>query len=115
MSALHQQPLQPCHSQCVALSIDEVSQLLQQIHGWRTENIQGVLQLVKSFKFKNFSDALVFANKVAELAEEVDHHPCICIEWGKVTINWWTHNVSGLFINDFILAAKCDEAYSILE
>jgi len=114
MPALHQQPLQPCDSQSIALSIDEVHQLLQQISGWRNENLQGVEQLIKSFKFKNFSEALAFANKIAELAESVNHHPCICVEWGKATINWWTHSVSGLFINDFILAAKCDEVYSDL-
>ena len=49
-----------------------------------------------------------FANRVAELAEQEFHHPAITVEWGKCTITWWTHKISGLHRNDFILAARCD-------
>jgi 4a-hydroxytetrahydrobiopterin dehydratase len=32
------------------------------------------------------------------------------LEWGKVTVTWWTHVIGGLHKNDFIMAAKCDRA-----
>ena len=65
--------------------------------------------LERSFKFKNFSQALEFANKVGAAAEEEDHHPLIVTEWGRVTLQWWTHTIGGLHKNDFIMAAKTDE------
>jgi 4a-hydroxytetrahydrobiopterin dehydratase len=37
-----------------------------------------------------------------------DHHPLIITEWGRVTVQWWTHKIHGLHQNDFIMAAKTD-------
>ncbi len=45
---------------------------------------------------------------VAALAEIEDHHPLIILEWGKVTVKWWSHKINGLHKNDFICAAKTD-------
>ena len=64
--------------------------------------------LVREFRFKNFADAMVFANKVAAIAEEENHHPDMAISWGSVSIELTTHAVGGLSENDFILAAKID-------
>ncbi len=47
------------------------------------------------------------------LAEEEGHHPIILIEWGQVTVTWWTHKIKGLHRNDFIMAAKTDELYRL--
>jgi len=63
----------------------------------------------REFKFKDFKEAMVFVNNVANLAEEQGHHPDISIYYSKVVIELWTHKINGLFINDFILAAKIDE------
>ena len=57
---------------------------------------------------KNFSSAVQFTNKIADLAEQEDHHPAILLEWGKVEVTWWTHKILGLHMNDFIAAAKTD-------
>jgi 4a-hydroxytetrahydrobiopterin dehydratase len=32
-------------------------------------------------------------------------------EWGKVTVTWFTHSISGLHHNDFVMAAKTSQAY----
>jgi 4a-hydroxytetrahydrobiopterin dehydratase len=45
------------------------------------------------------------------LAEEEGHHPELITDWGKVTVVWWTHKISGLHTNDFIMAAKTDKLY----
>ena len=45
---------------------------------------------------------------VGEVAEAEGHHPALLTEWGKVTVTWWTHEISGLHRNDFIMAAKTD-------
>ena len=65
-------------------------------------------KIKKEFKFKNFKEAMSFVNKVADLAEEQGHHPDIHISYNRVGIELWTHAVSGLSENDFIMAAKID-------
>ena len=62
----------------------------------------------RTFKFKDFAEALSFTNKIGRIAEEEAHHPLILTEWGKVTVTWWTHKIKGLHHNDFIMAAKTD-------
>jgi 4a-hydroxytetrahydrobiopterin dehydratase len=74
---------------------------------------EGIKRLERTFKFKNFVQALAFTNKVGELAEAEGHHPAILTEWGKVTVTWWTHKIRGLHRNDFVMAAKTDRLYSV--
>lgn len=52
---------------------------------------------------------LAFTNQVGQLAEEQGHHPAILLEYGKVTVRWWTHKINGLHRNDFIMAARTDQ------
>jgi 4a-hydroxytetrahydrobiopterin dehydratase len=65
--------------------------------------------LEKEFQFPDFKSALAFANRVGELADSVDHHPEICLSWGKTKISIWTHSVGGLSEADFIFAAKSSD------
>src|SRR3990172_4526217 len=64
--------------------------------------------LEKQYRFKNFQEALDFVNRVGELAESVDHHPDLCLGWGKATITIWTHSIRGLSEADFVFAARAD-------
>ena len=52
-----------------------------------------------------------FANAIGGAAEEQGHHPALLVEWGKVTVSWWTHAIGGLHRNDFIMAARTDALY----
>ncbi len=63
----------------------------------------------REFKFNDFKEAMVFINKVAELAEHEGHHPDIHCFWNKVILELWTHAIDGLSINDFIMARKIEE------
>jgi len=64
-------------------------------------------QIEREFTFKNFKKAMVFVNKVAELAESEGHHPNILLHsWNKVRLTFYTHAIGGLSENDFIMAAK---------
>jgi 4a-hydroxytetrahydrobiopterin dehydratase len=65
-------------------------------------------RLEKTYKFKNFREALDFTVRVGELAESVGHHPDIFLAWGKVKLTIWTHKISGLTESDFVMAAKVD-------
>lgn len=93
------------------LSEQEIKEYKSQIPDWEIVEENGVKRLRRAYKFRNFREALAFTNKIGELAEEQDHHPEIITEWGKVTLSWWTHVVDGLHLNDFIMAAKSDQAY----
>ncbi|RPI92257.1 MAG: 4a-hydroxytetrahydrobiopterin dehydratase [Chloroflexi bacterium] len=90
----------------------EIEDLLLHVQQWQVREVDGMKRLEKAFKFKNFVQALEFTNKVGAIAEEQDHHPLIVLEWGKVTLNWWTHKIGGLHKNDFIMAARTDEIFS---
>jgi len=76
------------------------------IEDWSLIKRDGVDQLERVFTFKTYVDGAAFTQRVAELAEQEDHHPSIVLEWGKVTVTWWTHKINGLHQNDFICAAK---------
>ncbi len=93
------------------MSNADIEAYRQQIPEWEIVEVNGVKRLQRAYKFKNFERALAFTNQVGDLAEEQDHHPLLQTEWGKVTVNWWTHKVNGLHRNDFIMAAKSDEVY----
>jgi 4a-hydroxytetrahydrobiopterin dehydratase len=85
---------------------------LAQLPDWEVIELDSINQLSRTFKFNNFVTALEFTNQVGELAEQEDHHPSILTEWGRVTVTWWTHAVSGLHVNDFISAAKTDQLFA---
>jgi 4a-hydroxytetrahydrobiopterin dehydratase len=89
----------------------DIDLLHQEIPEWQVKELDGVKRLERVFKFKNFALALEFTNKVGAIAEEEDHHPIIITEYGRVTVEWWTHVIKGLHKNDFIMAAKTDELF----
>ena len=95
-----------------ALTDAEIQDLHLSVPQWQVQEVDGMLRLERTLKFKNFADALAFTNKVGAIAEEEDHHPRIVTEWGKVTLQWWTHVIGGLHKNDFIMAAKSDEIFT---
>lgn len=50
---------------------------------------------------------------MGSLAETEEHHPALLVEWGRVTVTWWTHKIGGLHRNDSVLAAKADQVYAM--
>lgn len=99
----------PCRGGEPVLAEREISKFKNQISKlWEVVDDNGIKKLTRSFKFKNFAQALEFVNKVGELAESEGHHPEIEFGWGHATVTWWTHKIGGLHQNDFIMAAKTD-------
>jgi len=111
MTELHQMKCVACRGGEPTLTDAEIAELQPQVPDWQVKEVNGEKRLERVFKFKNFAQALEFTNKVGALAEEENHHPLIITEWGRVTLQWWTHVIKGLHKNDFIMAAKSDEIY----
>jgi 4a-hydroxytetrahydrobiopterin dehydratase len=100
-----------CRGTEPTLTDAEIADLHPQISDWEVKEVNGMKRLERVFKVKNFVEALDFTNKIGAIAEEENHHPLIITEWGRVTVNWWTHKIKGLHKNDFIMAAKTDEIF----
>lgn len=88
---------------------DEALQLAAELSDWKLSRIGGSLHLEKSYGFKNFIQAMDFANRIAEIAERNRHHPDLIIGWGKTIVRWQTHSAKGLLPIDFDMARACDE------
>ena len=98
----------PCEKNTPPLKGEALARQQEQLgDDW---NVIDEHHLEKEYSFKDFKEALDFTNRVGAIAEQEGHHPDICLGWGKVKLDLWTHNVGGLSENDFILAAKADSA-----
>ena len=108
MSELASKTCVPCRGGVPPLKGKELASLQKQVDGW---NVVEEHHITKTFKFRDFREALKFVNRVGELAEEQGHHPDIFLAWGKAGITLWTHAIDGLTESDFIMAAKMDQLY----
>lgn len=97
----------PCEGGTVPFTADEVEKYLSQVPGWEVlEN----KKIRREFKLKDFKEAMIFVNKIADLAEIEGHHPDIYLhDWNKVRVETFTHAIGGLSENDFILTAKINK------
>lgn len=108
MSALSNTNCEICNKTSIAANDLQSEQWLQELPGWKIIHSEGMPHLLKRYQFKNFNEALNFTNKIGEIAEQENHHPKLCTEWGSVEVQWWTHSIGGLHKNDFIMAAKTE-------
>ena len=84
-------------------------QLLNPLRGWVIEDSL----LTKQFQFSGYLDGVAFAKKCGELAEEMNHHPDLLIQWRKVTVSITTHSAGGLTGLDFEYAGKVEKGTAI--
>ncbi len=121
MSDLLKKHCVPCEGGTVPLFRKDAEELLSELNGpdavgrgpdsstrrgWTLA--QNGKRISKEYKFKNFVEAMDFANKITPIAESEGHHPDLSVGWGRVGVELSTHAIGGLSINDFILAAKID-------
>ncbi len=107
MSKLAKKKCIPCEGDVKPYTPAEAEEMLKELDEWML--IDRAHLLAKSFRFKDFLDAMKFINKVAEIAEAEGHHPDITISYNNVGLELTTHAIEGLSENDFIVAAKIDE------
>lgn len=78
---------------------------------WKKELKGGVQVLTRTFEFDDFSQAMVFAARVGEAADGADHHPEITVSWGRVRVDWWSHDSKGVTSRDISLAETTNRLY----
>ena len=88
------------------LSDLEIQRALGSLAGWSRRGDA----LSKTFIFDRFADAIAFVDRVAKVADEMDHHPDIDIRYTKVTMSLSTHDAGGITQHDLELAQKIESA-----
>jgi 4a-hydroxytetrahydrobiopterin dehydratase len=111
MTELLKETCSACEIGAPLVSHDQQIELLKDLDGWIIDS-SDISKLIKEFKLNNYGQSIRFANLIADLAESQDHHPKIILEWGSVSLEWWSHKIKGLHMNDFICAAKSDLIYN---
>jgi 4a-hydroxytetrahydrobiopterin dehydratase len=106
MSDLAKKHCVPCRGGVPSLAGEALIPFAQQLPDWK---IIEERHIAKSFLFPDFKTALDFVNRVGAIAEQEGHHPDLCLAWGKVDVQIYTHKIKGLTESDFILAAKIDQ------
>jgi 4a-hydroxytetrahydrobiopterin dehydratase len=87
-----------------ALSPDDVRAKVADLEGWRVADGK----LVKSFDFDDFVSAVRFVDRLADVAEQMGHHPDLNLGWGNVTAQLSTHSAGGITDADISLARGID-------
>jgi 4a-hydroxytetrahydrobiopterin dehydratase len=84
------------------LSEAEITERLARLPDWERHGSE----IRRTFAFTDFKGSMSFVNRVAELAEAMEHHPDIDIRYAKVTLALSTHDAGGLTARDFDLAGQ---------
>ena len=102
-----------CLPDAQKVSNGELDTFLNENSSWQLLNDDDVQKLGKSYKFQNFIQAQGFTSSIGDMAEKEGHHPTIILEYGMVTVRWWSHKIKGLHSNDLLLSLKTDEIYEV--
>jgi len=104
MTELAAKTCTPCRGGVPPLGPEEAAAYLREAADWQLRD--DGKRIERTYRFKNFRQALEFVDRVGALAEAEGHHPDITFGWGYATISLHTHKIKGLHENDFIMAAK---------
>ncbi len=83
---------------------DTLQRELRKLQGWEP----GEREITKTYRFRDFKEAIAFVNEVAHVAEARNHHPDILIQYNRVTLTLSTHDEGGVTEKDLAMAGACD-------
>src|SRR5258708_34664411 len=98
----------PCRGGMPPLTRDEAESLHAQAPDWQL--VDDAHRIERTFRFRNFREALDFVQEVGELAVTEGHHPDISFGWGYAAVSLSTEKIKGLPVKDFIMASGCSIA-----
>ena len=99
-----------CRKDTPKLAPAAIHDLLSQLAGWSARDHD--TRIERAYAFDDFAAAFAFVGRIAAIAEDANHHPDVTFGWGYARLSFSSHSIGGLHENDFILAARCDEAFS---
>ena len=102
--ALAEEKSQKIEKETQPLNRREAQELKREVPTWKLVDSR----LEEDFSFRDFNETMRFVNRVAQIAQEEDHHPDIEISYNKVHLTLSTHKIGGLSRNDFVVAAKIE-------
>ncbi|GBG12681.1 4a-hydroxytetrahydrobiopterin dehydratase [Novimethylophilus kurashikiensis] len=100
----------PCQGGIPPLTPQEAEHFRSNVPDW--ELLDNTTKVKRTFRTRNFMDAMGLARQVGELCEAEGHHADITFGWGYCKVVFQTHKINGLHENDFIMAAKVDQLAS---
>ncbi len=99
----------PCIGSDAPLTQDEINTLIRQLDHWmQYDRIIG-----KTYEFRNHYETMAFVNALAWISNREEHHPDLTLGYNKCHVEYTTHAINGLSLNDFICAAKVDSLFKI--
>jgi|TARA_B100000780_G_C20750246_1_gene298040 4a-hydroxytetrahydrobiopterin dehydratase len=114
MNELSDKKCVPCEGGALPFDVSQIHKYQKKVDGWEVKkDTKKTFFLQKDFLFENFIKSQKFINKIGEISEKENHHPDISFGWGYAKIIITTHAIEGLSENDFILAAKIDQVFSV--
>ena len=99
----------PCRGGIPPLTHEEAERFRAQASDWELRD--DAHRIERTFRFRNFREAVAFVQEIGELAEAEGHHPDISFGWGYATVRLQTKKIKGLHENDFIMASKIDRIF----
>jgi len=108
MTNLADQQCTPVKTSDGLLTAQQLEQYLNQLGDlWLLDPHSPVI--CREFRFKDYYQTIAFVNKVADIIHQQDHHPEIHISYNRCLIEFTTHSINNLSLNDFICAAKINQ------
>jgi 4a-hydroxytetrahydrobiopterin dehydratase len=104
-----------CHAGAPRVTEAETAELSPLIPEWTIEWVKEVPRLTRTYRLADWRTTMALVDRIGALAEAQDHHPRMVVFWGRVKVEWWTHAIAYLHRNDFVMAAKSDEAFESLK
>ena len=101
----------PCKGGILPLSRAEAQDYIKNTPMWSLSEEENRIR--REFRFDDYIGVLKFVNQVGSLSEAEGHHPEITFGWGYADIEIYTHKINGLHENDFILASKISEIFTL--
>ena len=82
------------------LTEEQVAAALAELPGWQQDSNR----IRRIREFEDFTEAMKYVHRVADLAHALDHHPEIHITDRSVTLVLWSHDVGGITKRDLRFA-----------
>lgn len=96
-------------TQTLPLKPTQIVSALGSLPGWVLSGDGADLCIEKSWGFAHFQAAMAFANAVAWIAEQQNHHPELTVTYTRCTVRWHTHDAQGLTAKDFAAAQALEK------